>query len=125
MDQPLTIRPHHGMCVAFYQGEGYSEEFVSHMDETVKRLENAMVRISSETDVICRKCPHNQNGVCRTEEKCNAYDGKVLSVCGIPEGATMPFRAFSEIVERLILDKGLREEICGDCQWNELCKKRL
>ena len=33
----------------------------------------------------------------------------------------MPFAEFEELVYRHILRSGKRQEICGDCQWNDLC----
>ena len=31
--QTYPIRPHHGMCLAFFIGNGYSNEFTAHMQE--------------------------------------------------------------------------------------------
>ena len=43
----LRIRPHHLVCVCFFRGKGYSEEFVANMTETVGRL-----KASSDGDTI-------------------------------------------------------------------------
>lgn len=122
MEHLITLRPHHGMCIAFFRGEGYSAEFVEHMQKTVRELENATVRLLCETDAICQKCPHNQAALCTAEEKCGTYDRRVLALCGIPDGSVMPFRDFAKAIQRAILSPGLREQICGDCEWNALCK---
>ena len=34
--QTYPIRPHHGMCLAFFIGNGYSNEFTAHMQEMLE-----------------------------------------------------------------------------------------
>ena len=33
--QPVLLRPHHGMCLAYFKGEGYSDGFSAHMKEVL------------------------------------------------------------------------------------------
>ena len=56
-EKALSLRAHHGLCMAYFVGEGYSSGFKKHMAE----------------------------------------------------------------VQEKIIAKGLREEICGDCQWSSIC----
>ncbi len=116
------IRAHHGLCLNYFKGEGYSGEFIENMAKIKACLkENTLVRIIGQADVICRICPHNEEGVCAAQEKVTEYDRQVLLRCHIPEGAVMPFSEFQNLVRGNILIPGKREEICGDCQWNMLC----
>lgn len=116
------IRAHHGMCLAFFKGKGYSSEFSKHMGEMKHILEkNPAVCIIRQTDEICSACPNNQQGVCGAEEKVSEYDRQVLSYCGIEESSVMPFCDFEKLVYDNILLAGKREKICGNCQWNDLC----
>lgn len=32
------LRPHHGMCLAYFEGKGYSEGFTAHMQSMLERL---------------------------------------------------------------------------------------
>ena len=32
----IPLRPHHGMCLAYFKGEGYSGGFTAHMAEMLK-----------------------------------------------------------------------------------------
>ena len=117
------IRAHHGMCLAFFQGKGYGSEFVRHMGRVKSELEkNPTVCIIGQTDRICSACPNNEQGICSTGEKVAEYDKQVLSRCGLSEEAVMPFLDFEKLVyDKILLIPGMREEICGDCQWNSLC----
>lgn len=110
------------MCLAFFQGKGYSGEFVTNMAEMKAVLEeNPSVRLRAETDEICAACPHNLGGCCESGEKVIRYDREVLRRCGLREGTVLPYRDFEALVRRRILETGQREEICGGCQWSGLC----
>lgn len=117
------IRAHHGMCLAFFKGKGYSNEFSIHMGEMKEKLEkNPLVSIIGGTDIICKACPNNEHGTCITAEKVAEYDRQVLLRCNLSEGDVMPYLDFAKLVNDNILLPEKREEICGDCCWNELCR---
>lgn len=117
-----SIRAHHGMCLCFFKGKGYSDGFTGHMTE-MKRLlqENPPVRIVARTDDICSACPNNRAGVCTAAEKVAEYDRQVLERCGLSEGEVIRFLDFEKRVCNHIIYPGQREIICGDCQWSALC----
>ncbi len=123
--QVYKIRPHHGLCLCFFQGKGYSSAFVENMTDIQQKLkENPLVCMISRADAICRKCPNNAAGTCTAEEKVTEYDRQVMLQCGISEGQIMPFLQFEKRIYRNILLPGKREDICGDCQWNALCRRQ-
>lgn len=119
-----NLRAHHGMCLAFFRGKGYSDEFTEHMKEIQSRLkENPQVCILAQTDDICSACPNNRQGHCvTTGGNAAEYDRQVLLRCGLLEGEVMHFLDFEKLVYEQILLPGKREEICGNCRWNGLCQ---
>lgn len=121
----MRIRPHHGMCLAFFEGKGYSGSFTAHMAHIQQRLlrEDPEVRLDPETDEICSRCPNNEGGVCNAAEKVDRYDRSVLERCGLTPGQRIRWSRFSRLVDESILSPGARETICGDCQWNDVCAK--
>lgn len=122
MEYQYKIRPHHGMCIAFFQGNGYSDEFTAHMSGVLHKLEdNPIICITTQTDIICSKCPNNIQGVCETEKKVAEYDRQVLKYCGLSDGMVLPYLDFRKLVYEKILFSGKREEICGNCEWDEIC----
>ena len=123
MEYVYKLRPHHGMCISFFVGKGYSDDFTAHMTSMIHALStNPIICLSAETDVICTKCPNNTKGNCITVKKVKQYDREVLKLCNLENGTRMHYSEFSQLVHKLILQPGLREEICGDCQWNALCR---
>lgn len=111
------------MCLAFFEGKGYSNEFTAHMGEMKQLLsENPEVYILAETDDICSLCPNNKAGVCLSEEKVKSYDRQVLLLCGLQSGARIFWKDFEKLVRVNILKAGKRKDICGGCQWNYICE---
>lgn len=116
-----NIRAHHGMCLAFFQGKGYSGEFVENMAKMKGILEeNPEIRLMDSHDDICAACPNRLTENCT--EKASRYDREVLRRCGLSVGQRLPYREFSRRVIKNILRPGKRAEICGDCQWSSLCR---
>lgn len=119
------LRPHHGMCLAYFEGKGYSNEFTVHMSKMLELLEKrAYVQLTVSGDEICSVCPNLQDGVCVTAEIVKEYDRKVLEFCDILEGEIMLFSEFVRKVQKYILQLGRRSEICGKCEWNEICREK-
>ena len=117
------IRAHHGMCFAYYCGKGYNNEFTEHMWQMKGHLDkNPIVILQAQADDICEACPNNRKGVCEKDNKAADYDRQVLSMLELHEGDTMRWLEFSRLVGKQILEVGMREQICGKCQWNHLCQ---
>lgn len=89
MDDLISLRAHHGMCLAFFRGEGYSSDFTRHMaqvHEYLRQNPQQKIRVVEERDIICRACPNLHGGVCETAEKVARYDRKVKQLCGLEAG---------------------------------------
>lgn len=121
-EKPTSLRAHHGMCLAFFRGRGYSEEFTRHMSAVQECLRrNPPVALLARADDICTHCPNLRGSICETAAKVEGYDKKVLELCGLREGEVVDWEEFSLLVRERILDAGKRKAICGDCQWSEFC----
>ena len=124
LTRPLALRAHHGMCMRFFEGRGYSEAFTDRMRTVIATLSErpqTPVRLTASTDAICLRCPNNAGGACTSSEKVRRYDEAVLSLCDLKAGDELPYAAFAERVKARILDQGLRETVCGDCEWDGVC----
>ena len=121
----VCLRPHHGMCLAYFEGKGYSDDFTENMQKMLEFLEkDAMVELTVAGDKICSVCPNLEAGICVSAELVKNYDNKVLKLCGLKAGEQISFRKFVDCVQEKILGSGKREEICGGCQWNEICSRK-
>ncbi len=119
----MDIRPHHALCLAFFRGKGYSEDFVTNMVQVKAALEaGEPAHLVAGKDAVCAACPNWRGDQCETEEKVCRYDREVLTHCALELGQTLSFRELEAAAETHILRPGIREEICGDCQWTEICR---
>ena len=115
-----NLRTHHGMCLYFFRGKGYSGQFVENMGKMKAVLEeNPTIRLMDSPDDICAACPNKVTEPCA--EKASRYDREVLRRCGLSVGDTLSYEDFSKKVVETILRPGVRGSICGDCQWSSLC----
>ena len=121
----FKLRPHHGLCIQFFQGKGYSPEFVQHMTEIISFLDrnNPAIMLTVETDNICSHCPHNQGTICDSAKKVQQFDTAVLQYCNLQNGSQLSWNEFQETFRTSILQRGILAKICGNCQWSEICQK--
>ena len=83
----IPLRPHHGMCLAYFKGEGYSNGFSAHMQEMLDIFQKgAKIQLHADTDEICSACPNNEKGCCSSFSLVEAYDNAVLELCGLENG---------------------------------------
>lgn len=122
----IKLRAHHGMCLAFFEGKGYSAGFTAHMAQVLEYLEqeNPIVAVVAEADCICGGCPNLTDGRCRKAALVERYDKAVLALCGMEEHSPSDWESFSARVAERILSQGKRSEICGGCQWSSICKEK-
>lgn len=121
----LKIRAHHGMCLRYFEGKGYDHGFTRHMQKVSECLkEDTRIQVVDQADVICQNCPNLTAGVCESREKVRNYDQGVLDACNLGAGAVLTWGGFSRLVEEKLLCAGKRSDICGDCQWNDVCEKK-
>ena len=119
----ITLRAHHGLCIRYFKGKGYSVDFTRHMAGVIAKLgPKTQVSLICAPDDICAGCPNLSCGECSSQSKVTRYDSAVLELCGIDEGASMPYGRFAELVEKNILAPGKRSEVCSDCEWNDICR---
>ena len=121
----IRLRPHHLLCIQKFTGHGYDEMFTAFMTKLVLRLRtmpNEEVFLISGCDDLCTACPNNINGNCSSLQKVGAMDRKVLSSCGLSAKASARWLDLVSLAKEKVLDGTAFYEICGECQWFELCK---
>ena len=119
----FLIRPHHMLCLQFFEGKGYSDDFVENMI-TVKELlerENPMVHIVNEADMICAHCPHRCGTVCEHEESVCEHDRRVYDKLIDKVGQQAYWSEITKAIFDNIIDVGKMKETCKECQWSDIC----
>ena len=122
MMNSMKLRPHHALCAQFFEGKGYSEQFVAHTYGVLSALEHgACVTLTDGCDCICSGCPNNRNGVCETDEKVRAIDRRAMEAMRLSCGDTLSWRDLSALAKDRVVLSGRLSDVCRDCEWIALC----
>lgn len=120
------IRAHHGLCMQFFEGKGYSSEFTKNMQYVVDCMKNNVdITIIDGKDALCSSCPNLQNGVCSSQDKVCDMDRKVFLLCNLERDTVIKSKDFLEIVYQNIIKKDKLGYICSKCEWFNICSKKI
>ena len=121
----LRLRPHHLLCIQKFTGRGYDEAFAAHMTEVTELLKHhpqTRIVLSAGCDELCGACPNMQHSLCSSHKKVERIDKAVIDGCRFLPAEEGPWEYLSGIARDRILTTELFGEVCGDCQWMELCR---
>lgn len=114
----ISLRPHHGLCLGFFEGRGYSDGFSRSMAALLEGLDgDSAVRLAEGHDSICISCP-NQAEVCPNAA---IYDRRVLQLCKLTAGERLTWSDFQKRLRKRVLEPGRLAEVCGSCEWFYIC----
>ena len=120
MSNEVSLRPHHGLCLGFFEGKGYSDGFSRNMASVLASLTpDTPVRLAEGHDAICACCP-NRFTPCPNAPD---YDRRVLELCGLEVGQALTWGNFRETVVSRVLTPGKLSAVCGNCRWAALCQE--
>ena len=120
------IRPHHLLCLCFYEGYGYSESFTKNMDKVSKDIIGKDIQIVFGKDSLCLCCPFLKNGKCETEDKVTKYDNFVIQHLNLKNNQIVSYdKIHREIIDVLLETKKIKKSCFFDCQWKDICIKKL
>ncbi len=119
----FKLRPHHGLCITFFEGKGYHSDFIRHMSDMIHILntQNPEIELVLHTDRICSACPHNVNQICETDSKVLHYDKQVLLLCGLQPHQKLLWKDFQALTAEKILHQEKLSSVCRNCQWSAIC----
>ncbi|MDI6644316.1 MAG: DUF1284 domain-containing protein [Methanobacteriaceae archaeon] len=125
---PIKIRAHHLLCIQGFQGYGYSREFEENMWQIIDNLnatDLSYVKITSECDDICYKCPHNQDNTCNESSLSKSHvvdmDRIVLEKIRVDEGFIGKSSVIFEKVNSIFNNIKNLQEVCSKCFWHSKC----
>ena len=116
------LRGHHLICLNFFRGEGYSEDFVRNIYSVIGR---ESIEIVSGPDEVCMRCPYLKNDKCSsneyTDDKIMHQDREALKLLGFRSGMVIDWMMISARLP-LVLEKW-KEEFCTGCGYQETCAR--
>ena len=119
-ERKALLRGHHLICLNFFRGEGYSEEFIENLYAVIKK-EN--IEIVTGADEVCRKCPYLKEGKCRssdyTDEKIHLQDREALRLLGFKQGNIVSWKMLASKLPEIIDE--WKAEFCFACGYRKVC----
>lgn len=118
-----SIRPHHLLCIQFFEGKGYNDDFVKHMAEIHSRLinHNPKIHLVKGTDDICSKCPNNENGQCNKEPSVSGNDKRTYQAIKDEIKGDETWEELTELVYKNIIEQNKLKHVCQTCRWSNIC----
>lgn len=114
------LRGHHLICLNFFRGEGYSEDFIKNIYQVLKKEK---IEVAAGPDDVCAKCPYLKNKKCAsseyTDEMIVVQDNEALRLLGFKHGEMVDWKM---IADRLpgILDEW-KAQFCAGCGYKKVC----
>ena len=124
--QSCKLRPHHGLCIRFFENKGYSDVFTRNMAGVIRSLEESdpVITLTAGADSICTACPELSSGSCEASGRAALYDSRVMEICGLSAGQHIGWREFQKKVAEDITGAGRLPEVCGECRWYGICGEK-
>ncbi|NJD53313.1 MAG: DUF1284 domain-containing protein [Candidatus Methanoperedens sp.] len=114
------LRGHHLICLNFFRGEGYSEDFIRNIYEV---LTKEKVEIVSGPDEVCAKCPYLKDEKCKSFEYTNEMiliqDKKALGLLGFMPGMIVDWNMIAARLSDILEE--WKAQFCAGCGYREVC----
>jgi len=114
------LRGHHLICLNFFRGEGYSEDFIKNIYSVIGKEE---LEIVAGHDDVCARCPFLKDNKCSnsdyTDEKILFQDKEALKLLGCKPGEMTDWKTVSAKLPQIIEEWKAR--FCWDCGYLKVC----
>ena len=114
------LRGHHLICLNFFRGEGYSEEFIKNIYEV---LTKEKVEIVSGPDEVCAKCPFLKDKKCASHEYSDEMillqDKEALRLLGFTPGEIVDWKMITAILPGILGE--WKAQFCAGCGYRHVC----
>jgi hypothetical protein len=123
------LRGHHLICLQFYRGQGYSDEFVANLDRVQRSAAETPAVIVSGPDDVCAACPGlGPHGTCQQPDTGEAealrIDALALQLVDAAIGETLSLsQARARLAGDVDAQDRWRAESCASCVWESACKQ--
>jgi uncharacterized protein len=121
-----NMRGHHLICLHFFRGEGYPENFIENLRDILRRAEaGEQIAVTSEDDDVCKICPYLKEKKCfyneASDEAIQAMDRKALELLGL---GVQDIVSWLDIRGKLpIIFYRWSKDFCRTCDWRHDCER--
>jgi len=121
----VRLRGHHLICLHFFGGEGYSDNFVENLHKVVQNAESGNVEIVAGPDDVCIACPSLEGLECSSEdqqdEEIRMMDRFALDLLGGEPGTSVMWLELDAMLEKIFPE--WFSNFCIRCKWIGACER--
>ncbi len=114
------LRGHHLICLNFFRGEGYSEDFIKNIYSVISKEK---VEIVKGADDVCAKCPYLKDDKCfnsdYTDEIILFQDREALKLLVLKAGMVIDRKIISARIPQII--EKWKVKFCLECGYRNVC----
>ncbi len=118
------LRGHHLVCLHFFRGEGYSEEFVKNLARVVRTAQDMGIEVHHGADDVCAQCPHLNNARCQFSEDADRGIGEMdrmaLDLLKLSRRAKIGWAEIEEKIGEIF--PAWHRTFCATCSWRWACE---
>ena len=128
-DRPIRLRGHHFICLQFFRGEGYSDEFVATLTALLDRLETEPAEAVAVADDVCSACPElGADRMCASgsaggETEIRRIDALAFALLELSPGDSITLEQARRHLAADAVGVGhWRADACHGCAWESVCE---
>lgn len=118
------LRGHHLVCLHFFKGEGYNEEFVENLTRVIRSAQDRGIEVHCGADDICAKCPYLNHTRCQYREDADKGIGEMdrtaLDLLKLSRGVKIRWAEIGERIPEIF--PAWRQAYCSSCSWRWACE---
>lgn len=127
VDKVIKVRGHHLICLNFFSGEGYDEDFVRNLEQVVSELKSGVTfQIVYGSDDICYRCPNLKNNKCYYKEDSDEgilrMDMVALDLLKVRIGQRLRWDEIEVNIAKVL--RKWKSLYCNLCEWRYVCEKK-
>jgi hypothetical protein len=119
------FRGHHLICLQFFNGDGYDENFIKNLRDTLSRADGELVTVGWGADDICASCLYLRDGKCGQSDGADTVilqmDRKALELLGISIGKRVMWDMLRGEMQNVFPQ--WFSFYCRECEWRDACGK--
>ncbi|AGK60794.1 hypothetical protein Asulf_00783 [Archaeoglobus sulfaticallidus PM70-1] len=118
----MRARGHHLICLHFFKGEGYTEEFVDNLKSFLENVRKQEIEIVVGADDVCIACPNLEDGICnKGEEDIMELDLLAMNLLKVKPGDRVGWAEVESKLDEIL--KIWKRYACFDCEYSHVCGK--
>jgi hypothetical protein len=114
------LRGHHLICLNFFRGQGYSEDYIRNVHSIIGKENIEIVKCA---DDVCALCQYLINDRCinpeNPDEMIQHLDTEALKLLGLKPGMMVDWKMISDKLPDIIGE--WKSHFCAVCSYRKVC----